>query len=80
VQHVYRILRVALAVAVAAVPIALADPHVSAFIRETPAVATYYPFVAGVVYALYRAWKIRRTSTAAADVVSSSGAPTMGAK
>lgn len=79
-QHVYRIIRAAIVVAVTAVPYAIADPRVASFIGRTPALASSYPIAAGIVYALYRAYRIRRTSTVAGDAVSSSGAPTMGAK
>lgn len=77
-QHLWRTLRVAIAVAVSAVPIALADPHVAGFIDNTPIVSAYFPIVAGVVYALYRAYRTRGTPPPV-TAVASNGAPTMGA-
>jgi hypothetical protein len=76
-RHLLRILRVVAAIAVATLPAAIADPHLAHLIASNPFLATYEPIAAGVLYAIYKAW--RDTKTDAGEVASSSGSPTMGA-
>jgi hypothetical protein len=76
VRHFARILAVAGAVVVSAVPAIVVDPAVVSLVANHPWFAAYLPAISGVVYALYRAWRNRRAST---TQVPSSGAPTMGA-
>lgn len=62
-NHTRHVLAVAAAVVVAAVPAILADPAVQHYVSSHPWAAAYLPLVSGIVYAIYRAWRTRRSSS-----------------
>lgn len=64
-NHLRRTLAVVAAIVVAAVPAILTTPSFENYITRHPELAAYLPLVSGAVYALYRAWQERSSSSSA---------------